>query len=190
MKTSAKGIALIKSFEGCRLTAYQDSVGVWTIGYGITTAAGLGPVVKGMVITQQQADDMFTVSLAPYEAAVSKALTRSPNQNQFDAMVSLCFNIGPNGFKGSSVVRHFNAGDSVTAAKSFALWNKAEGKVLAGLTRRREAEANLFLTPIAAHPVVVQGDLMVLPPDVEPVEEGAVKPPATLWEWFRKTFLW
>lgn len=147
MKTSRSGIELIKRFEGCRLKAYQDSVGVWTIGYGLTTAAGLMTVRKGLTITQDEADDLLSRSLVKYEAAVSKALKRSPNQNQFDAMTSICFNIGPGAFAGSSIVRNFNAGNLLAAANSFTLWNKAGGKVLPGLVMRRDAERTLFLKP-------------------------------------------
>lgn len=145
MKISRDGLALIKRWEGCRLTAYQDSVGVWTIGYGITTAAGLGTVKRGMTITQQQADDWLVAALVKYEAAVSKALTRSPSQSQFDAFVSLCYNIGEGAFSRSTAVKLFNAGDVLGAADAFLLWRKAGGKVLQGLVNRRADERALFL---------------------------------------------
>lgn len=150
MKTNAAGIALIKEFEGCRLKAYPDPATggePWTIGYGLTSAAGIIPVKRGLVITQAQADEYLVKSLAKYEDAVSKALTKPPTPNQFAAMVSLCFNIGPGNFAKSSVVRKLNAGDVAGAANAFLLWNKAAGKVMAGLTRRREAERKLFLKP-------------------------------------------
>ena len=149
MKTNKAGIDLIKSFEGCRLKAYPDPATggePWTIGYGLTSAAGIIKVMPGLRITQAQADEYLVKSLEKYEAAVSKALTKTPTPNQFGAMVSLCFNIGPGAFAKSSVARKFNAGDIAGAAKSFLLWNKAAGKVMAGLTRRREAEKKLFLT--------------------------------------------
>lgn len=150
MKTNRAGIELLKRWEGCRLKAYQDSVGVWTIGYGLTSAAGIIPVTAGLTITQQQADDYLVRALVKYEAAVTKALTRAPNENQFSAMVSLCYNIGPGAFAGSSVARHFNAGNLHSAADSFLLWNKAGGRVLKGLVNRREDERRLFLTPVSA----------------------------------------
>lgn len=152
MKTSRTGIDLLKRWEGCRLTAYQDSVGVWTIGYGLTSAAGIIPVNKGLTITQQQADDYLAQSLVKYEAAVSKALTRTPTQPQFDAMVSLCYNIGGSAFAGSSVVKRFNSGDINGAADAFLMWNKAGGKVVQGLVNRRADERKLFLTTVAEQP--------------------------------------
>lgn len=150
MKISRTGIDLIKKWEGCRLTSYLCSAGVWTIGYGLTSAAGIIPVKPGMKITQEQADEYLVASLVKYEAAVQKALRRSPNQNQFDACVSLCFNIGPGAFAGSSIVRRFNEGDARGAADAFRLWNKAGGKVLQGLVNRREDERALFLRPSVA----------------------------------------
>ena len=147
MKMSRDGIELLKRFEGCKLTAYQDSVGVWTIGYGTTEGAGFGPITKGMKISQATADDWLVDGLSKYERAVSMALVRSPTQNQFDAMVSLCYNIGPGAFAGSTVCRAFNAGKIAMAANGFLLWNKAKGKVLKGLTARRAAEMALFMKP-------------------------------------------
>lgn len=145
MKTNRAGIELIKEFEGCRLETYKDAVGVPTIGYGHTSMAGPPLVLPGMVITQQQADDILITDLAKYEMAVSKAIKRQPTPNQFAAMVSLCYNIGPNNFRKSTVCRAFNDGDIIRAAGAFLRWNKAGGRVLAGLTRRREAERELFL---------------------------------------------
>ena len=150
MKTNAAGIALIQRWEGKRLTAYPDPATggePWTIGYGHTSRAGLPAVKRGMKITDQEATDILRVDLIKFEAAVINALKKNPTDNQFAAMVSLCFNIGPGAFAKSSVVRKFNAGDVAGAANSFLLWNKAAGKVMAGLTRRREDERKLFLTP-------------------------------------------
>lgn len=150
MKTSADGIALIKQFEGLRLTAYPDPATggePWTIGYGTTTGAGVGKVAKGMTITPVQAESMLVRSLEAYERGVLAALKSPPGQHQFDAMVSLAYNIGLGKFAQSSVVRFFNAGDITRAAGAFLLWNKAAGKVLPGLTRRRQAERDLFLKP-------------------------------------------
>ena len=149
MKTNKAGVDLIKRWEGCRLKAYPDPATggePWTIGYGLTSAAGIVPVKRGLVITQAQADEYLVKSLEKYEAAVSKALTKTPTPNQFAAMVSLCFNVGPGAFARSSVVRKFNAGDTRGAADAFRLWNKAAGKVMAGLKNRREDERKLFLT--------------------------------------------
>ena len=102
MKTSASGVALIKQFEGVRLKAYRDAIGVLTIGYGHTSMAG-NPVVKpGLKITQDEATLILWRDLVKYETAVESRLTRTANQNQFDAMVSLCFNVGPGNFAKSS----------------------------------------------------------------------------------------
>lgn len=155
MKTSRDGIALIKNWEGCRLTAYPDpgtGGDPWTIGYGHTSAAGEPKVVRGLKITQQEADDILVRDLAKYEAAVDRALTRSPTQPQFDACVSLCYNIGQGAFAGSTVVRKFNAGDITGSADAFLLWNKAGGKVMQGLVNRREAERLHFLKASASAP--------------------------------------
>ena len=150
MKINSAGIALIKEFEGCRLKAYKDAVGVLTIGYGHTSMAGPPLVMPGMTITQQQADDILITDLAKYELAVSKAIKRQPTPNQFAAMVSLCFNVGPGNFRKSTVCRAFNEGSLIRSSNAFLRWNKAGGRVLAGLTRRRLAERDLFLKPIDA----------------------------------------
>lgn len=149
MKTSSTGLALIKHFEGLRTKAYRDGGGVWTIGYGHTAAAGAPIPRAGMEITAQDAMDILARDLGQYERGVSAALKRSPTQNQFDAMVSLCFNIGIKAFTGSSIVRYFNEGNTKKAAERFLAWNQDNGKVIPGLTRRREAEKALFLEPAA-----------------------------------------
>lgn len=153
MKTSQAGLDLIKRFEGLRLKAYPDPATggePWTIGYGTTSSAGVGKISRGMVITQVQAESMLARSLAAYEQAVLRALKVAPSQHQFDALVSLAYNIGIGAMTKSSVVRHLNAGDVNRAAAAFLLWNKAGGRVMAGLTRRRAAERDLFLKPDAA----------------------------------------
>lgn len=134
-----KGLALIKHFEGCKLSAYKCPANVWTIGYGST-----GSHVKpGMQITEQEAEKLLREDLSRFEKAVAED---APNatQNQFDAMVSLAFNIGIAGFRRSSVRRLHRAGDHQGAAKAFLMWSKAGGKTLRGLVRRREAEAALY----------------------------------------------
>lgn len=143
MKTSPKGISLITEFEGFRSKAYQDVVGVWTIGYGFT----LG-VQPGDTITKEQAKRRLARELESYEAAVTRACTNEPNQNEFDALVCFAFNVGAAGMAKSSVIKAHNRGDHQAAARAFSLWNRAGGKVWAGLTRRRAAEAALYLTPM------------------------------------------
>lgn len=145
MKTNASGLTLIKKWEGLRLDAYTCPAGVWTIGYGHTSAAGPPAVSKGMRITEAEAESVLVRDLGRYEAAVSKAITRQATANQFSAMVSLCFNIGPGAFAGSTLVKRFNAGDEPGAADAFLMWRKAGGKVLPGLEARRAAERKLFL---------------------------------------------
>lgn len=146
MRASENGINLIKQFEGCRLTAYQDSVGVWTIGYGWTQPVDGKPVGKGMDITQKKADDLLKQGVVQYEAGVHGLVTVQLNQNQYDALVDFAYNLGVNALKGSTLLKKLNTGDYSGAANEFTKWNKAGGKELAGLTRRREAEKSLFLS--------------------------------------------
>jgi lysozyme len=139
---SKNGLALTKQFEGCKLTAYQDSVGVWTIGYGHT-----GSIVNrmGVVITQAQADSLLMQDIARFEDGVNKLVKVPLNQNQFDALVDFSFNLGLGNLGSSTLLKKLNAGDIKGAAEEFLRWDKAGGKVLAGLTRRRKAERDLFL---------------------------------------------
>jgi lysozyme len=140
------GLDLIKHFEGCRLTAYQDVAGIWTIGYGHTAG-----VSEGLVFTQAQADQALLDDLTDAEAAVDSAVQDvATTDNQFAAMVSLCYNIGAGNFADSTVLREHRAGRTQQAADAFLLWNKAtiDGvlQVVTGLTNRREAERTLYLT--------------------------------------------
>lgn len=180
MKISRTGIDLIKEFEGLKLKAYADPAtggAPWTIGYGTTSAAGVGAVYKGMEITQVQAESMLVRSLEVYEKGVLRALTRIPTQPQFDAMVSLAYNIGVPAFASSSVVRNFNNGNIVEAAGSFRLWIKAAGKVMPGLVRRRDAERALFQKGAAAAPA---GSAQAPAAPMAPVPSGGPKnPPPT-----------
>ena len=156
-------IDLIKQFEGCKLAAYKDIVGVWTIGYGTTAAADVGIVPdKGMTITQDRANDLLMLTIDKFAAKVDALITAKVNANQFGACVSLAYNIGPNAFAKSTVLRELNAGNYDKAANAFQLWNKAGGVVSKGLVRRREAERQLFLTPVSA-------DMHIVPDQVETV---------------------
>lgn len=137
MKTSQKGIDLIKSFEGCKLTAYQDTVHVWTIGYGHT-----GGVKSGQKITKAQAEDFLKADLAKFEKAVD-ALKMDFNQNQFDALVSFAYNCGTGNLNKLCKGR---TKDEI--GLKMLSYNKAGGKVLAGLTWRRRAENKLYNTPV------------------------------------------
>lgn len=144
MNISDAGIALIKEFEGCKLTAYPDpGTGgePWTIGVGHT-----GNVFPGDVITQDRADALLREDLGRFEKCVNAALTVTVSQPQFDALVSFAFNLGCGAMAGSTLMRKLNAGDAAGAGTEFRHWNRAGGAVMAGLTRRREAERDLFLT--------------------------------------------
>jgi lysozyme len=134
------GTALTKGFEGCSLRAYQDSGGVWTIGYGHT-----GPeVVEGLVWTQAQADAAFAVDIAWAQAAVNQEVTVPITQDENDALVDLVFNIGRGNFDASTLLKDLNEENISAAAAEFDKWDYAGGVELAGLLRRREAETNLF----------------------------------------------
>lgn len=146
MQTSDKGIALIKQFEGCKLTAYQDSVGIWTIGYGWTQPVDGKPIRAGMTIKQETAERLLKTGLVSYESDVSRLVKVGVTQGQFDALVSFTYNLGARSLSTSTLLRKLNAGDYAGAADEFLRWNKAGGKVLNGLTRRREAERALFLS--------------------------------------------
>lgn len=153
MKVNKAAMDLIKEFEGLRLEAYQDSVGVWTIGYGTTARAGVGISPRpGMVITEAEASHYLEKAVSKFADSIRSAITAPINENEFGAFVSLAYNIGPGAFKRSSSLRHFNNGDKARAAQNILLWNKAGGKVLRGLVRRREAEKALFEKPVAHIP--------------------------------------
>lgn len=144
MKTSNLGINLVCGFEGLRLKAYDDGVGVWTIGYGTTVINGV-KVKKGDTCTAEQAKSYMAQDLKKFESAVNTAVKVPLNQNQFDALVSLTYNIGNGAFKSSTLLKKLNAKDYKGAAAEFPKWNKAGGRVLAGLVKRRKAEMELFL---------------------------------------------
>lgn len=146
MEMSKNGLAMLKSFEGCELTAYQDSVGVWTIGYGWTQPVNGKPVSKGMTITQDTADSLLCSGVVQYEKGVKGLLKVAVNQNQFDALVDFAYNLGVKALEGSTLLKKLNAGDYAGAADEFPRWNKAGGKVLNGLVKRRAAERSLFLS--------------------------------------------
>ena len=141
VNTSENGIELIKSFEGRRLVAYQDSVGVWTIGYGHTKTAH-----EDKLIIKSTADRLLAEDLVEFEKYVEKYVTVSLTQNQFDALVSWTFNLGPGNLKESTMLKKLNQGLYEEVPDEMRRWNKAGGEVLEGLVRRRDAEAELFGT--------------------------------------------
>lgn len=146
MEMSKNGLALLKGFEGCELTAYQDSVGVWTIGYGWTQPVNGKPVSKGMTISQDTADSLLCSGVVQYEKGVTGLVKVAVNQNQFDALVDFAYNLGVKALEGSTLLKKLNAGDYAGAADEFPKWSKAGGKVLNGLVKRRAAERSLFLS--------------------------------------------
>lgn len=143
MKTSENGVLKIKQREGLRLDAYPDPASggdPWTIGHGSTHG-----VTPGMKITAELADQMLRDDLVRFEGVANRILTVPVTQAQFDAIVSLAYNIGPAAIANSTVVRCLNAGNTMDAADAFLLWKKAAGKINPGLLRRRKAERSQFL---------------------------------------------
>lgn len=139
MITSDRGIKLIKEFEGFEPRAYYCPANVLTIGYGHTRG-----VKQGQVINETQAEKLLRTDLVIFEQDVNKLVKVKINQNQFDALVSFAFNCGSRALSTSTLLKKLNAGDYAGAASEFERWNKAGGRELAGLTRRRKAERYLF----------------------------------------------
>ena len=135
-----EGRALLRRFEGFKLTAYKDVVGIWTIGCGHT-----GPEVKqGLTITQEEADKLLSEDVHEAQAVIYKRVKVPLKQRQFDALVAFIFNVGVYAFETSTMLKLLNHGDYEGAAKQFARWNRAGGMVVLGLINRREAETRLF----------------------------------------------
>lgn len=156
MRTSAEGIALMHHYESCRLAAYPDPGSIdgrpWTIGWGHT-----GPEVKrGLVWTQSQADAAFVRDLQATEYLVGQ-MAPNASQSEFDALVSFAYNLGAAALRGSTLMRLYKTGDTRGAADQFLRWNKNDGAVMYGLTRRRTAERALFLGA-NAQVAIVTGD--------------------------------
>ena len=145
MKTSSNGTALIREFEGFVASAYLCPANVWTIGIGTTVYPNGTKVKKGDKCTQEQALEYLQHDLKSFEKTVNDSVKVPLSQNQFDALVSLSYNIGSGAFKGSTLLKLLNKGDYQGAADQFLVWNKAGGKVMKGLVRRRDAERALFL---------------------------------------------
>lgn len=142
---SKTGLDLISSFEGIRLNAYDDGVGVWTIGIGTTIYPNGVKVKKGDKCTLEQAHEYLAHDMIEFEKTVNDSVKVPLSQNQFDALVSLTYNIGSAAFKNSTLLKKLNAKDFTGAADQFLVWNRGGGKVLKGLVRRRDAERALFL---------------------------------------------
>ncbi len=186
------GLRLIQDFEGLKLQAYMCPAGVPTIGWGHTETVTPECVRSGRTITSEQADELLRKDLHTFTTGVYKHLSMPATDNQFAAMVSLAYNIGLGAFARSSVLRAHNRGDTVAAAQAFGMWNQARDpatgkrRVLAGLTRRRAAEAALYLAddkgdmphaverqPAAASPVAQAGALAATAAVVSAGAQGA-----------------
>ncbi|MGL4573836.1 MAG: lysozyme [Burkholderiaceae bacterium] len=142
MSISERGLDLIKEFEGLRLEAYLCPADVWTIGFGTTEG-----VTLGMRITEEEAERLLRRDVAKYEKAVNDLLQgAATTQEQFDCCVVFSYNVGINAFKKSTFLRRHLSGDYAGAAEALQWFNKANGKVLNGLVRRRKAEAALYLS--------------------------------------------
>lgn len=148
MKINELGLGLIKKWEGLRLRAYKDTVGVLTIGYGST----FPKVTADQVISEAEANSRLQTDLAYFEQAVTQMVAVPLNSNQFSALVSLAFNVGPGNLKGKGLINKLNSGDYEGAANSFPKYDNAGGKEDMGLYRRRLDEKALFLTPVDSGP--------------------------------------
>jgi lysozyme len=189
-KVSDIGRAKLKAREGTKLVSYKDSVGVWTVGVGHTAACGAPIPGPGVRITAAEADACLKRDLAKFEGAVNRAVKVPLADHEFDALVSLCFNIGEGAFARSTVVKKLNAGDKPGAAKAIMLWNKPPE-----IIGRRKSEQVQFLTPYAnAGPVYIPPVRVPPPPDIPTPEPKPDAPPAKpgffarLWAWFTGLF--
>lgn len=170
-------VDLVKRWEGFKARAYLCPAGVLTVGYGTTNRAGIPGVqiTRDTVVNKLQAEEWLRLGLEKFAGEIRPHITAPINENELGAFVSLAYNIGPKAFRGSSALRHFNAGDKAKAAASIRLWNKAtvNGKrvVLRGLVSRRNDEVALFQTPVK-----------VAPPTLTPPAAPAVPaPPPGFW---------
>lgn len=148
IKASQKGLDLIKRFEGLELKPYKCPAGIHTIGYGNTYyPSGFKVKLTDPAITKEKAEELLKFLLGSYEKAVDSFCRDDINQNQFDALVSFAYNCGVNNLKSSTLLKKVNANPNDPTIKAeFLKWNKASGRVLAGLTKRRQAEADLYFS--------------------------------------------
>ena len=144
MKTSEKGLQFIRRGEGERLTAYADMIGVWTIGVGHTGAVDGKPVAKGMVISADKSRELLSADLLKFESAIARLVKVPLKQYEFDALVSLVFNIGETNFARSTLLKKLNTNDFKGAAEQFLAWKNAGGRPVQGLLNRRKREKDMF----------------------------------------------
>ena len=142
---SQHGLDKLKQWEGLKTKAYQDTGGVWTIGYGHTATAGDPKPYKGMVITEAEAGNILLQDLTKYEAAVENNVNVKLNDNEFAALVSFAFNVGINAFKSSTLLKKLNKGNYDAIPSELMKWVKAGGKKVQGLVNRRRAEGYLWM---------------------------------------------
>lgn len=141
MNVSVEGVEFIEQHEGLRLVAYQDGGGIWTIGYGHTKG-----VYEGQEITEEEADALLVEDLRAVEHCINANVTRGLTQKQYNAVGSFALNLGCTALRNSTLLRKLNAYDDVGAAKEFGRWNHIGSVVVAGLTKRRADEMELFLS--------------------------------------------
>jgi len=169
MRMSDQGIdALLKKFEGCKLKAYKDPVGIWTIGYGHTSAAGEPDVTEGLTITQAEAEAILKRDLIKYEKPVADMVKVPLSQHQFDVLVDFAYNAGVGNLKSSTLLKRVNAGDFDAVPNELMKWTKAKGKELPGLVRRRRAESEWW-RDLSNKPVVEEDQRVE--PDPVPVKK-------------------
>jgi GH24 family phage-related lysozyme (muramidase) len=159
MKLSKNGVDLIKNFEGFRNKAYKCPAGVWTAGFG-STGPDIGP---NTVFTAEQAEARLQNDVKRFEDVVNNSVFVKLNQNEFDALVSFVYNVGPAAFRGSTLLKNLNEGaDRTIVASEFPRWVRADGSVNQGLINRRQAEKSLFLTkplhPLLSCSIIAQQD--------------------------------
>lgn len=149
MNMTEEGLSLIREAEGFCANAYRDATGIWTIGYGHTSAAGDPHVSAGQVITRDEGEAIFRRDVEAVAASVRRAVTQAITDAQFSALVSFAYNVGLGNFRSSSVLKALNANELPEVPRRLQLWVKAGGKTLPGLVKRRAAEAALFATEAA-----------------------------------------
>lgn len=171
MKMTEEGLALIKRFEGLRLDAYRDAVGVWTIGYGHTSMAGAPQVHAGLRISEAEAHEILARDVEVFAQGVRELLVVELSNQQFSALVSFAYNVGLGGLKRSSVLAAVNNREFDAVPRRLSLWTKAGGRVLPGLVRRRAAEGALFMSANVA-----QSKEIILPVPSKPIVESR-----TIW---------
>lgn len=142
MKINKHGLDLIIKFEGCKLKAYKDVAGIWTVAYGHTG----DDVYEGLEITQAEADDLLAEDLKHFEEGVSSCVKVPVTDDQFSALVCFAYNVGLAALRSSTLLKLLNQKKYVEAANQFLRWNRAGGKIVKGLANRRKAERELFLS--------------------------------------------